>query len=165
MKQSTRVTNDPYMNLGIAVLRRAVEDCVIKRKLLLKGGKGLALLVTDPEYYIFESESWDFPSFLCVCDMVGISPEYLRGIVRGYLLQKGTPGGLSPAERVRLKIKFAPGQEIMRSRLTSWAWDNMKIRSKELSRLVTVLDKKDEIIIERRKRSRGWATFYLWVGD
>jgi len=165
MKQSTKVTSDPLVNLGIAVVRRAVEDCVIKRKLLLKGRRELAGLVTDPEYYLFENESLEFPSFLCVCDMVGSDPEYLRGFIRGYLLDQNVPVGLSTFERVRIKIRVSPGQEIMRSDLMRWVSDNFKMKKDGLDKVLLTLKKKDQIVTQRKRRGRSWATFYLWTGE
>jgi len=161
MKLSTKELDDPYLNLVLGIIKRAVNDCVIKRSLMLQNKSWKEELVNDPEYYIFESEREDFPSFISLCHYLNCTPDYFRGIIRTYLLTAKLYEGMSPIEKVRKKIKEE--REIMKSKLTRWAWDSLRLRTYDLGRIVKILKVRGEVF-EHKKQHERLATFYLWIG-
>ena len=155
-----RFGGDPYRNFMLAIIERAVKDCVRKRKLIEQDKDWKNELINDPDYYLFESVSDSYPSFLCICEILSYPPGRLRKEIKAYL---GEPEqtGLSKIDKIKIKIRDAG--IIQRYRLTRYASDSLKLNCRELDVVLMALITKELIRVEKRmtKRER-WATFYIW---
>lgn len=156
-----RFVGDPYKNFVLAIIERAVKDCKRKYKLLEKGKNWNHELLNDPEYYLFESTSEEYPSFLSICAILSYPPGKLRKEIRAYLGVETATGGLSNLERAKIKVRDAG--IIQRYMMTRYASDSLKINSKELNKVMDTLEELGYIRKEKRLTNKErWATFYLW---
>lgn len=156
-------TNDPYWNLSIAILKRAVEDCIVKRDRLRHGRNWTRDLENDPEYYLFESEEEAFPSFLGICSLFNCSPVFLRSLIKTYLEERQVEIGKSSVEMLRDKFKVE--RVIVRKKLILWGWGKLRMNKDGTDQLLDMLRERKEIREYADYTEKGKvARFYEWVG-
>lgn len=155
---------DPCEELLVAIIERAVDDCKYKRKKLKECKDWICETLNDPEYFLFEDESEEFPSFVSICQIFNCHPDYLRKLIKEELL-RDAPYYQSSIERLRFKIKRE--REIMRSKLMLWAWHNIRLKKEGLNELLRVLEN-DGDVFEFKRMNEGthrFATYYMWIGE
>jgi len=156
-------TSEPYMNLLIAIIKRAIDDCIIKRERLRHGKDWIGYTENDPEYYLFESKEEGFPSFLAVCTVFNCAPSYLRDLIKGYLEDRRIEVGRSSVDMLREKIK---GKKVVdRKELSLWGWGKLRIGKEGLDELMGILKENKEIreftsYLESNREVRC----YEWIG-
>jgi hypothetical protein len=156
-------TSDPYWNLSIAIIKQAVDDCIVKRKLLKRGKEWARRVESDPEYYLFENDADTFPSFLGICAHFGISPQYLRSTITGHLEERSVEIGLSSVELLRRKMKRQ--RRVKRKDLSLWAWGKLRMDKIGLNALIDILKEAKEIKEELSYLETGrLIKYYEWTG-
>lgn len=156
-------TSEPHMNLLIAIIKQAVDDCVIKRERLRHGKNWIRRIENDPEYYLFENEEEAFPSFLSICALFNCAPSYLRALIKGYLEDCKVEVGRSSIDMLREKISRE--KMVKRKELSLWGWGKLRLDKKGLNKLIDVLKESREIReftdhLESKRRVRC----YEWIG-
>jgi len=136
---------------------------MIKKEELKHGRSWMEELVTDPEYYLFESKKKELPSFLGICTLFDCDPDYLRAKIRTYLEEKEIEVGMSALEQLRVKLKGE--KETVRNKLNLWGWGKLRVKKVGLDMLLDILLEGKEIreyvgVSETGKRAR----FYVWIG-
>ena len=156
-------TSEPHWNLSIAIIKRAVDDCILKRKSLSHGRDWTRRVENDPEYYLFESEEENFPSFLSICILFNCAPSYLRALIRGYLEDRKIEVGRSSVDMLREKIRGK--RVITRKELSLWGWGKLRIGKRGLDELISVLKESKEIreFISYPETGR-MVRYYEWIG-
>ena len=150
-------------NLYKQVIKRAIKDCIIKKEELKHGRSWMEELVTDPEYYLFESKEEELPSFIGICTLFDCDPDYLRGEIRAYLEEREIEVGMSALEHLRAKFKRE--KEVVRNRLNLWSWGKLRVKKAGLDALIDMLLAEDCIREFAKQTETGRvARYYVWIG-
>ena len=155
-------TSEPHWNLSIAIIKRAVDDCIIKKERLRRGKNWIPYVENDPEYYLFESEEETFPSFLAICTLFNCAPSYLRALIKGYLEDRRVEVGRSSVDMLREKIRGK--RMVRRKELSLWGWGKLRIGKKGLDELISVLKERKEIreLVDYLETGR-MVRHYEWI--
>lgn len=153
---------EEYRNLYKQVIKRAIKDCMVKKEMLARGKSWMEELVTDPEYYLFDSEEEALPSFIGICSLFECDPDYLRGAIRDYLEEKRVEVGQSALEQLRAKLKRE--KLVVRNRLNIWAWGRLRLKKKGLDELLDILLEEKVINEFTQPTPTGrLARYYVWI--
>jgi len=159
----TTYTSDPYWDLSIAIIKRAVDDCIIKRERLSHGKEWIRYIENDPEHYLFEDEGEVFPSFLGICAHFDISPFYLRALIKGYLADRCVEIGMSAIEMLRRKMQLE--KRVMRKDLSLWGWGKLRMDKNGMDKLIAILTERKEIRMYVSYPNTGRTIrHYEWIG-
>jgi len=156
-------TSDPHWNLSIAIIKQAVDDCIIKSERLRHGKEWIRRIENDPEFYLFESEREEFPSFLSICHYFELSPHYLRALIKGYLEDRSVRIGMSSINLLRQKLRREV--RVPRKDLSLWGWGKLRMDKKGLNKLIDILIENKEIREELSFLESGrLIKYYEWIG-
>ena len=161
--RSRASTGDPIKDLCVALIKRAVEDCKVKRRLMMQKQRWIHITTDDPEYFLFEERSDRFLSFDFICtEVFKCEPGKVREMIRLHLSESAIRVGLSSRQIIRRKLWQE--KEIMRTPLMRWAWSKYRIDKEALDYCIIWLMERQEVTMRIIHTYNKGARFYYWIG-